>query len=110
MAEFPGHITELGDKIASLKVSDAVLLGSYLEEVHHIKPAAGAVAVAGPAAAAGPAAILAFLDPPASPTSGWIAANIADIAEFTITDSALAPVGSYTPQIFTLGEDAIGCA
>ena len=28
------------DKIASLKVSDAVLLGTYLEDVHHIKPAA----------------------------------------------------------------------
>ena len=56
MADFPGHIVELGDKIASLKVSDAVLLGTYLEDVHHIKPAAGAVAVVGPAAAAGPAA------------------------------------------------------
>jgi large subunit ribosomal protein L7/L12 len=56
MADFPGHITELGDKIASLKVSDAVLLGTYLEDVHHIKPAAGAVAVVGPAATVGPAA------------------------------------------------------
>jgi hypothetical protein len=48
-----------------------------------------------------PAAILAFLDPPASPTSGWTTANASDIFEFTIIDSALAPVGSYTPQIFT---------
>ncbi len=56
MAEFAAEIKELGDKIAALKVSQAVELGSYLEEVHKIKPAAGAVAVAGPAAAAGPAA------------------------------------------------------
>jgi PEP-CTERM motif len=48
-----------------------------------------------------PVAILAFLDPPASPTSGWTTANASNIVEFTITDSALAPVGSYTPQIFT---------
>jgi PEP-CTERM motif len=47
------------------------------------------------------AAILAFLDPPASPTSGWTTANASDIVEFTFTDSALAPVGSYTPQILT---------
>ncbi len=56
MAEFAAEIKELGDKIAALKVSQAVELGNYLEEVHKIKPAAGAVAVAGPAAAAGPAA------------------------------------------------------
>jgi large subunit ribosomal protein L7/L12 len=57
MAEFAVEIKELGDKIAALKVSQAVELGNYLEEVHKIKPAAGAVAIAGPAAAAaGPAA------------------------------------------------------
>jgi large subunit ribosomal protein L7/L12 len=56
MAEFAADIKELGDKIAALKVSQAVELGNYLEEVHKIKPAAGAVAVAGPAATAGPAA------------------------------------------------------
>jgi len=54
MAEFAVEIKELGDKIAALKVSQAVELGSYLEEVHKIKPAAGAV-VAAPAASAGPA-------------------------------------------------------
>jgi large subunit ribosomal protein L7/L12 len=54
MAEFAAEIKELGDKIAALKVSQAVELGNYLEEVHKIKPAAGAVVAAGPAA--GPAA------------------------------------------------------
>ncbi len=56
MAEFAVEIKDLGDKIAALKVSQAVELGNYLEEVHHIKPAAGAVAAAPAAAAAGPAA------------------------------------------------------
>jgi large subunit ribosomal protein L7/L12 len=46
MAEFAVEIKELGDKIAALKVPQAVELGTYLEEVHKIKPAAGAVAVA----------------------------------------------------------------
>jgi large subunit ribosomal protein L7/L12 len=58
MAEFAAGIKELGDKIAALKVSEAVELGSYLEEVHKIKPAAGAVAIAAApgGAAAAPAA------------------------------------------------------
>ncbi len=57
MAEFSAEIKELGDKIANLKVSQAVELGAYLKEVYKIEPAAGA-AVAGPAAAvAGPAAV-----------------------------------------------------
>ena len=55
MAEFSAEIQELGDKIAGLKVSQAVELGNYLEEVHKIKPAAGGVVMAGPAAAAAPA-------------------------------------------------------
>src|SRR3954453_15204701 len=47
------EITELGDRIVALTVGKAVELGNYLEEVHGIKAAAGAVAVAaGPAAAA----------------------------------------------------------
>ena len=54
MAEFSAEIKDLGDKIAGLKVSQAVELGNYLEEVHKIKPAAGGVVMAGPAA--GPAA------------------------------------------------------
>jgi len=46
------EIKELGDKIAALTVSKAVELGDYMEDVHKIKPAAGAVAVAAPTAAA----------------------------------------------------------
>jgi large subunit ribosomal protein L7/L12 len=55
MAEFSAEIKELGDKIAALKVSQAVELGTYLEDVHKIKPAAGAPIIqqggGGPAAA-----------------------------------------------------------
>src|SRR5262245_20903803 len=54
--EFSAEIKDLGDKIAALTVSKAVELGSYLEEVHKIKPAAGGVVMAGPAGGAGPAA------------------------------------------------------
>ena len=52
------EIVELGDRIANLKVSQAVELGSYLEEKHGIKAAAGGVVMAaGPVgAAAAPAA------------------------------------------------------
>jgi large subunit ribosomal protein L7/L12 len=46
-------ITDLGDRIVALTVAKAVELGDYLEEVHKIKPAAGAVAIAaGPAGGA----------------------------------------------------------
>src|SRR6266404_3830896 len=45
MAEFSAEIQNLGDKIAGLKVSQAVELGTYLEEVHKIKPAAGGIMV-----------------------------------------------------------------
>ena len=51
--EFSAEIKDLGDKIAGLKVSQAVELGNYLEEVHKIKPAASAAAAA-PVAQAGP--------------------------------------------------------
>jgi large subunit ribosomal protein L7/L12 len=47
------EIKDLGDKIVALTVSKAVELGDYLEEVHGIKPAAGAVAIAAPAAGGG---------------------------------------------------------
>ena len=47
------EIKDLGDKIVALTVAKAVELGDYMEEVHKIKPAASAVAVAaGPAAGA----------------------------------------------------------
>ena len=54
--EFSSEIKALGDQIAGLKVSQAVELGDYLEQVHGIKAAAGAVAAAPAAAAAAPAA------------------------------------------------------
>ncbi len=56
MAEFAVEIKELGDKIAALSVAKAVELGSYLEEVYKIKPAAGGVVMAAGPAAAGPGA------------------------------------------------------
>ncbi len=54
MTEFPATITEIGDKIANLKLTEAVLLKDYLKEKYKIEPAAGAV-VAGPSNA-GPVA------------------------------------------------------
>src|ERR1700757_2556248 len=50
-------IKEIGDKIVALTVAKAVELGDYMEEVHKIKPAASAVAVAptgGPGGAVAP--------------------------------------------------------
>jgi len=44
--EWAADIKDIGDKIAALTVSKAVELGDYLEQVHKIKPAAGAVAIA----------------------------------------------------------------
>src|SRR5262245_19889146 len=41
MADFPATITELGDKIANLKITEAVLLKDYLKEKYKIEPAAG---------------------------------------------------------------------
>ncbi len=49
------EIKDLGDKIVALTVAKAVELGDYMEEVHKIKPAASAVAVAAPAAGGGAA-------------------------------------------------------
>jgi len=50
------EIVDLGDRIANLKVSQAVELGNYLEEKYGIKAAAGAVMMAptGPAATEAP--------------------------------------------------------
>jgi len=54
MAEgtFPAPITELGDKIANLKVSEAVLLKDYLKSQYNIEPAAGGAVMMAPAAGA----------------------------------------------------------
>jgi large subunit ribosomal protein L7/L12 len=48
MAEFAAEIKELGDKIANLKVSQAVELGTYLKETYKIEPAGGGVVMAAP--------------------------------------------------------------
>ena len=67
------EIVELGDKIANLKVSQAVELGDYLEQKYGIKAAAGAVVAAAPAA--GPAAA---------------AAPVEEKTEFTVSLDGLA--------------------
>jgi large subunit ribosomal protein L7/L12 len=41
MAEFAAPITDLGDKIANLKITEAVALRDYLKEKYSIEPAAG---------------------------------------------------------------------
>ena len=52
MAEFAPAILELGDKLANLKVVEAVQLKDYLKEKYNIEPAGGGVMMAAPAAAA----------------------------------------------------------
>ncbi len=56
MADFDSATTELGDKIVALTLLQAKALADYLEQVHGIKPAGGAVVVGpgpgGPATAA----------------------------------------------------------
>ncbi|MBA4029439.1 MAG: 50S ribosomal protein L7/L12 [Planctomyces sp.] len=58
MAEFDTATTELGDKIVALTLLQAKSLADYLEQVHGIKPAGGAVV----AMAAGPAAPAAVVE------------------------------------------------
>src|SRR5579884_156461 len=52
MADFPATITEIGDKIAGLKLSEAVLLRDYLKEKYKIEPAAGGAVMMAQAGAA----------------------------------------------------------
>lgn len=47
VAEFSDATKDLGDKIVALTLLEAKSLADYLEEVHGIKPAGGAVMVAG---------------------------------------------------------------
>ncbi|MGL4460722.1 MAG: 50S ribosomal protein L7/L12 [Planctomycetia bacterium] len=54
VADFPSDLRELGDKIVGLTLLQANQLKNYLEDVHGIKAAAGAVMAAAPAAAAAP--------------------------------------------------------
>jgi large subunit ribosomal protein L7/L12 len=62
--EWAADIKDIGDKIAALTVSKAVELGDYLEQVHKIKPAAGAVMAAAP----GPSSATREPEKPAEPT------------------------------------------
>ena len=55
--EFSAAAKELGDKIVGLTLQEAKELSDYLEEVHGIKAAAGAVMMAAPAGAAEGAAV-----------------------------------------------------
>jgi large subunit ribosomal protein L7/L12 len=60
MSTLTADVKELGDKLASLTLKQAVDLGAYLKETYGIEAAAGGVAVAaaaGPAAAAAPAEV-----------------------------------------------------
>ncbi len=54
MADIPAAIQEIGDKIANLKITEAVLLKEYLKEKYKIEPAAGGAVMmaAAPTAAA----------------------------------------------------------
>jgi len=60
---FSGAITELGDKIATLTIVQAVELRDYLKEKYKIEPAAGGMVMAGPAQG-GPAAPTAKVEEP----------------------------------------------
>jgi large subunit ribosomal protein L7/L12 len=53
---FSGAITELGDKIATLTIVQAVELRDYLKSKYKIEPAAGGVVMAGPASGPAPEA------------------------------------------------------
>jgi len=55
MPELAADIKDLGDKIANLKVSQAVELAAYLKDTYKLEPAAGGMMVAAGPAAAGPA-------------------------------------------------------
>ncbi len=44
-------------------------------------------------------AVLAFASPPASPVAGWTTSSTADVLAFQIIDSAIAPAGSYSPDL-----------
>jgi large subunit ribosomal protein L7/L12 len=53
MAELAADIKDLGDRIAGLKVSQAVELANYLKETYKIEAAAGGAVMMAPAAGGG---------------------------------------------------------
>ncbi len=92
MAEgtFSPEIKDLGDKIVGLKVSQAVELAKYLEDVHGIKAAAGAVAMAPMAGGGG---------------GGEAAAKPAEKTEFTVS---LDEVGAQKIQVIKVVREITG--
>ncbi len=48
------EIKELGDRLASLRISEAVALGKYLKDVHGLEAAAGPAVMVGPGPGPGP--------------------------------------------------------
>jgi len=50
MADIPESITALGDQIANLKITEAVLLKNYLKDKYGIEPAAGGMMAFAPQA------------------------------------------------------------
>jgi large subunit ribosomal protein L7/L12 len=85
------EIKDLGDKIVALKVSQAVELGDYLETVHGIKAAAGAVAVAAMPGAGG--------------GGGEAAAKPAEKTEFTVE---LTEAGAQKIQVIKVVREITG--
>ncbi|MFM7148427.1 MAG: 50S ribosomal protein L7/L12 [Gemmataceae bacterium] len=53
MSDIPAAIAELGDKIANLKITEAVQLKDYLKEKYKIEPAAGGAIMMAPAGGGG---------------------------------------------------------
>jgi len=83
-------IKDLGDKIVGLKVSQAVELGDYLEEVHGIKPAGGGVVMAAPGGGGG---------------GGEAAAKPAEQTEFAVI---LAEAGAQKIQVIKVVREITG--
>lgn len=82
-------VKDLGERIVGLKVSQAVELGDYLEQVHGIKAAAGAVAVAAMPGAA----------------TAEAAAKPAEKTEFTVS---LEAVGDQKIQVIKVVREITG--
>ena len=53
--DIPAEIQELGDKIANLKLTEAVALKEYLKEKYKLEPAAGGAVMVAAAGPGGPA-------------------------------------------------------
>jgi large subunit ribosomal protein L7/L12 len=85
------ELKELGDKLASLKVSEAVLLSKYLKEQYGLEPAGGGVMVAAM--------------PAAAPGAGEAAAKPAEKTEFTVE---LTEAGAQKIQVIKVVREITG--